>query len=434
MPRFCLRRLTLRSNWSARPNSFSLAMLFIALAVPFVAGHAQQSTVQKKTRSTTKAAQKPTGDSIPDGPPLSIDFILRMLNQVKADITDEPRIIAFINKRGLDFLATQENLDRLLAAGASGDLIQLVSTLKPPPPPPPPEPVSGTLQFSCAPAECSIRVAGGPEQQTKNGKLTIDGLAFKQYTVEFRKDGFISKSERVTLSEATHPEIKVTLEVAQETRANWGRELLKAALQAVGGKAGVDELKTMTATGAASSWDTSGTLSEWNIKAAFTPNTDSYDLGNASSGSFTVVCQGETCSQKGKSLFGRKKVSGPEAASINTNIVQYNRYHLVSLFERIGAENHKLLANAPPTPGTAEQHLIVDSRDETYDITFDSALLPASVSYKSKDGLASVKVTYAQWAAFETGSRYPRHTSITLPGEKQHGIQVRYETLTSASK
>jgi hypothetical protein len=425
-----------RWNWRSRVNKHLFGLLALALAIPFLSGEPPSPTVQKKTKAAPKAAPKKAGDQIPDGPELSIEFVVKMLGQVKADVTDEARIIAFIDKRGLDFLATPQNLKRLEEAGASANLLQLITTLKPPPvPPPPPPPVTATLSLSCAPAECSIRLDGGRDQQTTNGRLTIAGLALKSYSVDFRREGYVPKVESVTVSVPKPPELRVTLEPTPESRAAWGRDLFKATLQAVGGKAGLAELKNMTANGAASSWDLSGTLSEWAVKAMFTPSGNTYDLGNASSGSFTVACRDGICGPKAKSAFGKKKATGPEAASINTNIVQYDRYQLVSLFDRINGENHRLTANAAPVGGAADQHLIVDSRDETYDIVIDGAFLPASLTYKSKDGLASATVTYAQWAAFETGSKYPRHTSVAIPGTAaKHGLQVRFETLTSGSK
>jgi hypothetical protein len=425
-----------RWNWSGRVNRHFWGLLVLALVIPFLSGEPPSPTVQNKKKAAPKASpKKAAGDQIPDGPELSLDFVIKMLGQVKADVTDEARIVAFVDKRGLDFLATPQNLKRLEEAGASPNLLQLVTTLKPPPaPPPPPPPVTATLPLSCAPAECSIRLDGGRDQQTTNGRLIIAGLALKSYSVDFRKDGYAPKTETVTVSGPKPPELKVTLEPTPESKAAWGRDLFKATLQAIGGKSGLAELKSMTANGAASSWDLSGTLSEWAVKAIFTPSGNTYDIGNASSGSFTVGCRDGICGPKGKSAFGKKKVTGGEAASINTNIVQYDRYQLVSLFDRINGENHKLTASAAPAAGAAEQHLIVDSLDETYDMVIDGAFLPASLTYKSKDGLASATVTYAQWAAFETGSKYPRHTSIAIPGVAKHGIQVRFETLTSGSK
>jgi hypothetical protein len=435
MPRLCKRKLKIRSNSNVPFASLQALLLAAALVIPVIGTNAQQPqiAVPKKTKSTTtKAPPKP--DVVPDGPPMVLDAVVKMLERVKAGTMAEARVIAFINKRGLDFIATPGNLAMLKDAGASAELADLVTSLKPPPvvvPVAPPKPVTGVLQFSCAPAECTIRLDGGPDRATKNGKLTIDGLAYRQYTVDFRKEGFTPRSERINVAGETQPEIKVALEVLPETRAEWGRELYKATLQAIGGKAGLAELKTMSGSGAASSWDTGGAQSEWNIKSTFSGQNYSYVLNSVSSGSFTLSCQGETCGQKGRA----KKMSVPEAAALNTNLVQYNRFHLVAMLERISNENHRLLSGAPPTPGGPEQHLIVDSRDETYDIALDGTFLPVSVSYRSKDGLASVKVTYAQYATFEkSGSKYPRHTSVALPGEKQHGIQVRYEGLTASSK
>jgi hypothetical protein len=433
MLRFCLRRLMLPLNWSARHSRFPVFLLLLALVPAPMNTAAGQASNGKKT--TAKA--KPAGDTIPDGPALSIEFILKMLAQVKADVTDEPRIIAFINKRGLDFDGTQQNLDRLRIAGATADLIQLVATLKPPPPappPPPPAPVTGTVELICAPAECSVRVDSGAERRTRSGKLMLDGMSLKDYSLEFRKEGYASRTERLVIASVVNPPLKVSLEPTSETKALWGRDLFAAVLRAIGGPSGLAEIKTFTASGAASSWDISGALSEWGIKAVFTPTTNSYDLGNASSGSFRVACEGEICPQKGKSSFGRKKVSGADAASLNTNIVQYNRYHLVALLERASGGDHRLLANAPPSPGLADQHLIIESREENYDITLDSSFLPASVTFKSKDGLDSVKVTYALWNYLGNGSRYPRHTSVALPGEKQHGIHVRFENVAARAK
>lgn len=422
-------------NWSVPHSRFPFFLLLLVLVPALANVSAGQGSTGKKT--TGKPSAKPAGDTIPEGAALSIEFILKMLAQVKADVTDEPRIIAFINKRGLDFDGTQQNLDRLRIAGASAELIQLVATLKPPPPappPPPPAPVTGSVELSCSPGDCSIRLDSGPERKTRNGKLSLDGMSLKDYAVEFRKEGYAPRTERLVIAAATNPPMKVSLEPTAETKATWGRELFAAILRAIGGPSGLAEVKTFTASGAASSWDTSGTRSEWGIKVAFSPATNSYDLGNASSGSFRVACHGEICPQKGKSSFRRKKVSGADAASLNTNIVQYNRYHLVALLERASGGDHRLLANAPLAPGVADQHLIIESREENYDITLDSSFLPASVAFKSKDGLDSVKVTYALWNYLGNGSRYPRHTSVALPGEKQHGIHVRFETVTAGAR
>jgi hypothetical protein len=290
------------------------------------------------------------------------------------------------------------------------------------------------LRFVCAPAECNIRVDGGLDKTTKEGALIVSELVFKEYTVDFRKEGYVPQSEKITVTGENSPEIRVTLEVLPETRAEWGKELFKAAVHAVGGSGGLKDLKPMTGMGGASSWSAAGAQSEWTIKTAFSGDTYSYELNNPSAGTFAISCQDETCgSQKGQ-RFGHKKASGPDADALNTNLRQYNRFHLEALLKRISDANHKLMANAAPGAEGAERHLMVESPDESYDITLDGAFLPIAVSYRSKDGLATAKISYAQYESFTKGAQYPRLTSIALPGDNKHGIRVKYDSVVQGAK
>jgi hypothetical protein len=86
-------------------------------------------------------------------------------------------------------------------------------------------------------------------------------------------------------------------------------------------------------------------------------------------------------------------------------------------------------SNAAPVPG-ATNHLLVTSPDETYDITLDASNLPIAVAYRSADGLASAKIGYAEYQPVgTTGAKYPQLTSVALPGDKQHGIRVKYDNV-----
>jgi len=426
-------------NWSVRLSSFCAAVLACALALPFAGGQqapAPNQTAPNKKSTTSSKGKSKAAENIPDGPPMTLELVVRMLKGVKQGITDQPRIIAFINKRSLDFTATPENLGQLMNTGAGPELLDLVTLLKPPvavtppPPPPPPPPVTGTLRFVCAPAECNVRVDGGPDKLTTGGKLSIGDLVYRQYTVDFRKEGFVPKSEKITVSSPRSPEISVTLEVKPETRAEWGKQLYTSSVQALGGSSGLTAFKPMTATGGASSWNEQGSQSEWTIKSVFSTD-DVYELSNPSAGGYTISCHDETCVPAKSKV--RKKASGPEGDALNTNLRQYNRYHLIALMRHINAGNHKLGANAAPAAGSPS-HLLVTSPDESYDITLDGAFLPVSVEYRSSDGLASAKITFAEYEAFGTGAKYPRLTSIALPGEKQHGIRVKYDSVVPGVK
>ncbi len=411
-------------------------MLAVAFVAPLILSHAQQTSPTQQKPPTSKKQKGKASNDVTKGEKLSIQYVLQMLEREKAGTMAETRVLEFVDVRGIAFVATPENVGALMSAGASEDLLKKIIALNPPPapatPPPPPPPVTGTLQLKCEPVECNVRIDGGPDKPTKDGKVDIGDLPYKDYTVDFRKDGYLPQSKRVKVAAGTQPEIAVVLEVGAETRTRWGSEMYKNLLKAIGGANGLAEFKGMSGTGSASSWDTAGVLSEWSIKTAITGNTYTYDLSNALSGSFAMSCQSETCGQKNsKSPFGKKKLNAVEAAALNTNLVQYNRYHLLALLERISGENHVLSASTAPLTSATDQHLIVDSRDETYNLTLDGNFLPSAVTYKSKDGLASATITYGQYAAFEKGSKYPKHTSVLLPGDIKHGIQVHYETLTT---
>jgi hypothetical protein len=436
MHKHFLKGSTTASNSSARLSSVCIAVLACSLALPFVGGQTPTPAPDKKSTTASKGKSKPS-DTVPDGPPMTLETVIRMLKGVKTGLMDQPRIIAFIRKRGLDFTATSENIGQLLTAGAGPELVDLITELNPPPPPappppppPPPPPVTGTLHFLCAPAECNIRIDGGPDKLTSGGKLSIGDLVYKQYTVDFRKEGYLPKAEKITVSSANSPEISVTLEVKPEIRAAWGKQLYTSAIQALGGAKGLAEFKPMTATGGASSWNEQGSQSEWTLKSVFSTD-DVYELTNPASGTFSISCHDETCNPKGKGF--RRKANGPEADALNTNLRQYNRYHLMALMRRIGGANQKLAANAAPAAGK-ESHLLVTSPDETYDITLDAAFLPVTVNYRSTDGLASAKITYAEYATFDATAKYPLLTSISLPGEKQHGIRVKYDSVVPSAR
>ena len=425
-----------RSNWRIRLSSLCILTLVFALALPFAGGQTQTATPQ--TKATTAPSKKTTStkskakatDNVPDGPPMTLDTLVKMLKAVKQGILDQPRILAFINKRNIDFDATPDNLATLMKEGANPEILDKVSALKPPPPPPPPPPptpVTGSLKIVCAPAECMIRVDGGPDKITTNGRLSIDDLAYREYTIDFRKEGYLPKSQRVTVSSPASPELSVALDLDPATRQKWGQLLYMSAVRAIGGANGLAEFKAITAIGGASSWNEKGSQSEWTIKTTVSSGSKSYELSNPTSGSYAISCQDETCNPpKGKQKG--KRASGPEADALNTNLRQYNRFGLITLMQRIQSGNHTLAAAAAPVTGEPN-HLLVTSPEETFDITTDAASLPVTVTYRSSDGLASAKITYAEYQTFGTTAKYPRLTSIALPGDKQHGIRVKYDSV-----
>ena len=70
----------------------------------------------------------------------------------------EGRLKEAIEARGIGFAATPAELDQLKKAGASAELLQLISSKAPgrQKPSTPPPPATGTLALQCAPVECVV--------------------------------------------------------------------------------------------------------------------------------------------------------------------------------------------------------------------------------------------------------------------------------------
>jgi hypothetical protein len=66
-------------------------------------------------------------------------------------------------------------------------------------------------------------------------------------------------------------------------------------------------------------------------------------------------------------------------------------------------------------------------------VTIDSELRLTSIVSNPKSGLgAGLTVTFGSFLKVES-FWYPRHTDIKLPGDSQHGIQIRFDSLREES-
>src|SRR5258708_5902880 len=135
MPRPCKPKSKIRLSSSVLFASLQAFVAVLALVIPLAGNQATQTPppapAKKTTKATTSKSAAKAPDTVPDGPPMVMNAIIQMLERVKAGTMVESRVIAFINKRGLDFVATSDNLGKLKDAGASVDLVDVINLLKP---------------------------------------------------------------------------------------------------------------------------------------------------------------------------------------------------------------------------------------------------------------------------------------------------------------
>ena len=180
----------------------------------------------------------------------------------------EGRLKEAIGARGIGFSPTPAELDQLKKAGASPELLQLISSKavarqKPATPPPP---ATGTLALQCAPLECVISLNGVEKGQTQSGVLEIKH-APGQIVVDFAKSGYEGQQIVIPLRAGARAVSSVTLTPGNAMQQQIGNEVFAKMLDRFGGKAGVSDAFTLVATGNARLWQTGGQRTEWEVLA-----------------------------------------------------------------------------------------------------------------------------------------------------------------------
>ena len=356
-----------------------------------------------------------------------MEDLVKLLNGVQQDLLDESRLEAAIQNRGLKMDATPENVGRLRSAGASEQLLRLISNLAPPPPPPPPK---GALNVTCFPPECQIRVNGGVYRTTEKGTLRFAGLPIEIVFVDFEKDGYLSRQEKVSIPAERDASLSVTLEPDHATKTKFGEMILASVLTALGAQNTKPGQISVSGSGSASLWDSDGVLTEWDITyKSSEPKAAEIDL-RGPPGGFKLSCQAETCEARPAKKLTGAKIKGSEATEISTNLRAFRRYSLAAFLGELTAKGMKPFALQVKPRGSGEQHLQMESGDESYEITLDDELLPVGVTYTSKAGLGSgLHVAYSNYVTVGK-MRLPLHIQVGLPDAKQHGISVRLSELT----
>lgn len=402
-----------------------LAIVVLTLSVPDMA---QQPAPTAGAKSLKKKKDTKSANSLIDGPAFTLDHILKLVDGIKNHFLLEPNVLAAIKKRGLSFKVDQGSLKRLEEEGASPALVSVIAEWLPPKPIAPVQkqaPPTGTLYLSCEPAECKVSIDGGSIQETKGGVLQQSNLPIKQYRLELSRDGYISKSLTYPVTGPKPEMTRVVLDPSSATKAQWGRELLDAAIKAVEGKDGATALRNMTASGTAGYLFGAESYSEWNLKATFRPSKSEYELSKAAM-HFSVLCTGEQCEVPKKD----QKKAAKAGDAIDTSVRLFNKYNLISVLDGLRKANQNVVSDVPRSNGSAEQHFTVQNGVDSYRVTLNAALEPSEIVYTTN--MASFQMTYGEYTTVLTGARYPTRTVIVQPAGN-HKVEVNFASFSPAA-
>jgi hypothetical protein len=239
--------------------------LFLLLVAPTCFLSAQTAPAEHKP-----AASKGAADPFLNGAPFSFEQVLRLAGE---DAIPLRRRKDAIQNRGVDFSLSAEKLDKLKAAGAPDDLLKLIKSKAAPSRAKPvaasvspvPEPPLGSVAVACAPAECAISLNGTLLGPTEDGRIELAKLRPGNWTIDFKKDGYVSQQSIVTVEADQTQSVAVVLDPDHATQEAFGAELFRQMVEAIGGADGLQQLASVQVTGSATLAARNGKSIRWTL-------------------------------------------------------------------------------------------------------------------------------------------------------------------------
>jgi len=362
---------------------------------------------------------KKSDDPFLNGAPFTFDQVLKLVGDSPIPIR---RRKDAIQARGIDFAGTPEELDKLKAAGATDDMLELVkskakgSTVAIVHVVPKPAP-TGTIALNCAPSECDISLDGKP-YGTVGGKLEV-ALSAHKWVVDFKKDGYIGHQESVMIEADKVAKLSVVLEPTRGTLEANGAELFKKMIQALGGDEGVQALASVQAVGSTTIWTHDGASVRWTLLLRNRPDRA---LFQARAGNIL-----HEVSFIGSQYNNSKNLKGADALDLPTHFGFIRDAMLAAVITRLQNPEFKIMANHPSPAEGGEYTLFAENSAEKVSIGLDDQLRPARVKIATTTGVGSAAIAYSEYFKVER-AYWPKSVQIK-PDGWQHGIDVRFDTI-----
>lgn len=387
----------------------------------FVPVRTQAAFERRGTQTTRRNAKRKPPIGITEGPPI---VFRELLQWVKGQVIPETRILLAIKNRNLAAPLTDSEFDQLKAAGATPSVLGALrpegigDSGKP-------VKVAGPLNVSCVPAECEVSLIDEKgtttNYKTADGKLTISGLKPGNVHIQVTKHNpTYELATKWVLLEADKEKTidQFVLTPTLETRHLFGKQRLASVIQALGGKDGLSDLSSGTASGEATLWSDNGKSTAWSIKVNWkVPSMALMDLKGAGHETISVI-------DAATRLKGKLK---PQVAWVEPSLEDFVRlfrdFQLPNIVNVLSANNTELLADS----GTATAAMIQAKTDlASYVVTLNNQFLPTMVRYTLKVGPVR-EVLYSQYKSLGR-SQYP--TSMQLkPDFTQRAIQMSFATI-----
>lgn len=306
-------------------------------------------------------AAKKSSDAFLNCPPFTFEQVLRVIRE-KA--IPQRRQKEAIQIRGLDFSVSTENLQKLEAAGASPDMLELIVRLAKP-------------------------LAGAPP------------------VVQVTTERIVPATNAGRVFPATAP---VRVEPPQPTKEASGADLFRKMLQALGGEASIPESLWFQAGGSATIQASGGRSARWNILIRSKPDRALFQVMGG--GAFHEVAF------DGSQFKTSKGLKGDEGRDLPTAFGLILDHQIARVVARLNTPKFKLVMVEPLV-------LIAESSTETVTIRLDNDIRPAHVKFVTATGLGSGIVTYSDYV--QRGNIYYPQSIQIKPDSTPNGVDLHFD-------
>ena len=400
--------------------------LFVLSSVVFGAMPALLPAQHVAENKMPSARAKKTDDPFLNGAPFTLEQMLKLVGDSPIPMHRRKEAI---QARGVDFPGTPEELDKLKAAGATDDVLDLIrsktrqSTVAVAHAAPKPLPTGG-MSLSCSPNECEVSLNGKSIGPTLGGKLEVSKLSPGKWVVDFSKDGYIGHQSTVVVEADKVASLDTELEPNRASLEAYGTALFKKMIQAVGGDDGLQALGSVQAVGSTTVWSHDGTSVRWTLLLRNRPDRA---LFQARAGNIL-----HEVSFIGSQYNNSKNLKGNDALELPTHFGFIRDAMLVAVISRLQNPEFKIWAKHTLPVEGEEFTLFGENNAEKVSIGLDRELRPARVKIVTTTGVGSATIVYSDYYKGERGY-WPKSVQI-MPDGWQHGIDVRFDTVDLTQK
>jgi hypothetical protein len=372
-----------------------------------------------KAASDPKPGHGKKADPFLTGDPFTLDQVLLLLKQ---DAIPLRRRKEAIENRGVAFALSFDTLSKLESAGASDEILDVIKGKAKPATASPTVPKAapkGSLNLTCAPAECEVSLNGTLIGPTSGGVLEATGLTPGNWVIGFSKEGFAGNQSSVIVEAAKSTAVAVTLGPDPAAREGFGTHLFQKMIGAVGGPDGLKTLASVQAVGSTTLWGRDGKSVRWTLLMR---NRADRGLFQAKSGRLL-----HEVTFSGSEFKASKNLKGDEALELPTDFGLIRDYQLPALLARMQSSGFKLVADHPDPAPSDDFVLFAETGTEKIAVALDSNLRPERVKITTAAGLGSALITYSDYV--QSGNAFYPKTMQIKPDNQPQGIEVRFDTV-----